>query len=321
MSFASSPFAPKRSSTIAIRAASAIGVTAIVAVVGYFIATDRQGKTEAAPLPPRMPGGALLVCGGGEISDDIYRRFAHIAGAAQGRLVVIPSYVPNADDEARLIDRWTKRGFHAVEVLHAASRAEADDPAFAEPLNGASAVWLSGGDQARLGDLYADTEVERRLRALFDRGGIIGASGGGAAALTRVMIASNALEQIDSKALAGRGLDLLAGAVVDQNLLRANRLNRLLSVLRDHPDLIGLGVDSDTAVLVERGGAEWSVLGKGYAVVCLPDKAGTPRLEILKPGDSTQIADLKQRPGIEAITSQADFDRWLSNPDFYDRAK
>jgi len=311
------PAALRRSSSIAVRAISLVGIAAIVAVVGYLIAADREGKPEPTPLPPRKPGGALLVCGGGDISDDIYLRFVHIAGA-QGRLVVIPSYAPNSDDEARLVDRWTKRGFRAVDVLHAATRAEADDPDFAEPLVDAAAVWLSGGDQTRLAERYAGTEVEHKLQALLQRGGIIGGSGGAVSAMTRVMI-SGLNEAGPATADAPQGLDLLPGTVIDQHFLRGNRLKRLLELLETYPGLVGLGVDEHTAVLIERNGADWSVLGKSYAVICIPTKDKAPRIEILKPGDETEIADLKLRSGADAITSSVDFNRWLSNPDFYER--
>lgn len=308
---------PRRISSLAVRVASAVGIAAVVGAVGYYVAIDREAPAQVAPLPPRKPGGALLVCGGGDIGDDVYRRFVHIGEGDEGRLVVIPSYVPTADDAARLIDRWTRRGFRAVEILHASSRAESDDPAFSEPLIGASAVWLGGGDQARLAELYADTEVERRLQALFERGGIIGASGGAAAALSRVMIAADGSPGDDDAAQA-RGLDILRGAVIDQHLLSRNRLKRLLTVLDAHAGRVGLGVDERTAVLIERGGAEWTVLGRSYAVVCVPAKERGPRIEVLKPGDVTEIAELKERSGVGAITSTADFNRWLSSPNLYE---
>jgi cyanophycinase len=145
---------------------------------------------------------------------------------------------------------------------------------------------------------------------LIERGGIIGGTSAGAAAMTRVMIAAGydaAVEQ--------RGLDLVRNAVIDQHFLRRNRLQRLLGVVDAHPGLLGVGIDEDTAVLIEEDGADWSVLAKSYAVICVPCEGKSPRIEILKPGDVTNIDQLKEESGVYAIASPAEIDKWLDNPE------
>jgi cyanophycinase len=237
-----------------------------------------------------------MICGGGDVPAEIHRRFVHLGGGAQGRLIVIPGYLPTTQESADLIDVWKRRGFRSVEVLHAVTRDQCNAPGFVEPLATASAVWLTGGDQSWLSETYADTEVEHQLQLLIKRGGIIGGTSAGAAAMTRVMIAAGFNEAVQQ-----RGLDLVQNAVIDQHLLRRNRLQRLLGVLDAHPGLVGLGVDEEAAILIERNGSDWSVLGKSYAVICVPDKAKGHRVEILKPGDVTNIDRLKNWPGAFAI--------------------
>ena len=63
-----------------------------------------------------------------------------------------------------------------------------------------------------------------------------------------------------------QGFSLLPGAIVDQHLLRRRRSNRLVSLVLEHPDLVGVGIDESTALEVEPDG-EWSVLGASAAVV------------------------------------------------------
>ena len=61
-------------------------------------------------------------------------------------------------------------------------------------------------------------------------------------------------------------LGLAEGAIVDQHFLRRRRHNRLISVVLEHPNLIGVGIDESTALVIQPG-AKWSVLGASAAVV------------------------------------------------------
>jgi cyanophycinase len=167
-----------------------------------------------------------------------------------------------------------------VQLLHTRSREEANAPEFLRPLEEATGVWLAGGNQSRLAASYVDTEVERALKDLLERGGVIGGTSAGAAIMTRIMITGGR-----SLATQGRGFDLLPGSVVDQHFLKRNRLGRLLGLLAEHPRLVGFGIDEGTALVFQ--GDRLSVLGDSYVVACMPasPEDETNRLEILKPGD------------------------------------
>jgi len=188
----------------------------------------------------------------------------------------------------------------SVTMLHTRSPQEANDPAFVKPLREATGVWIGGGDQSLLSKAYVGTEVERQLKALLDRGGVIGGSSAGAAVMTRVMIATGR-----TKAILGQGFDFLPGAVVDQHFLRRNRMERLLGVLSSHPELVGLGIDEQTALVVDVREHHLSVIGNSYVVACMPDKDSRqfPRLRFLKPGDQTDLANLKT-PRVAAVAAQ-----------------
>ena len=164
-------------------------------------------------------------------------------------------------------------------------------------------MWISGGDQGYLADIYVDTEVERQLQALLQRGGVVGGVSAGAAIMTQTMILGGSNPELEQ-----RGFDLLPGVVVDQHFLRRNRTKRLLNVLAKHRDLIGLGIDEHTAVVIERQRGYWDVIGKSYAMVCLPADEGFPRLEILKAGDRTDIEALMEQPEASTITSATYWD-------------
>jgi cyanophycinase len=286
----------------------AIAITGLASLgaMGLYLLVLWHGSGATRQTLVQYPGGAMVVCGGGAVPEEAYDCFLELAGGRRARLVVIPSYEPSAEDNAQLADVWRRRGVASVMVLHAASRSQCDDPDFVKPLVQATGVWLSGGLQTHLSERYVDTEVEGQLKALLGRDGVIGGSSAGAAAMTRVMIGGGLDEAVQ-----GRGFDLLHGIVVDQHVLYRNRIQRLLGLLGAQPGLVGLGIDERAAVLVQRKGQLWKVLGHSYAIVCVPAGDKSPRIEILKSGDQTDIEILKHMPGSGAISNPAELDRIL----------
>ena len=194
----------------------------------------------------RTQVGALVIAGGGEIPEAVRDKFMSLAGGKAAKLVVVPTASEAADrkeEEPGYLEPWRRYSPARLSLLHTRSRKEADDLAFARPIAEATAVWFSGGDQAKLVTPYRDTAVEREFHALLARGGVIGGTSAGAAVMSDVMI-----EGGNPRPQVGRGFRFVTNAVVDQHFLRRNRVNRLLSVLAERPHLIGLGIDEGTAL-------------------------------------------------------------------------
>ena len=226
--------------------------------------------------------GKLVIVGGGGMPDGIRDKFMALAGGKDARLVIIPTASSAADEkgeEAAYLAPWRKYSPASVTMLHTRSRDQANDPDFVLPLARATAVWFGGGDQTALVAPYLGTAVERELKYLLGRGGVIGGTSAGAAVMSDVMIeGGNPIAQV------GRGFGFIRNAVFDQHFLRRNRVNRLLGVLADRPGLIGLGIDEGTAFVLE--GERWSVVGRSYVIACGMGKDGKPvRFETFGDGD------------------------------------
>jgi cyanophycinase len=266
----------------------------VVAWLGVDLFRLKTTPSHSMPIAARVQsGGSLVISGGGRLPDEVRDRFLELAGGSDARIVLIPTARSLAYDDAdpeQDLEPWTSQGVASVRLLHTRSRATANDPTFASSLVDATGVWIGGGSQSRLSEAYAETEVERQLKALLDRGGVIGGSSAGAAIMTRVMIASGRTDPVE-----GRGFDFLQGAVVDQHFLKRNRIKRLTKLLERHPDLIGFGIDEETALVVGVRDQQISVVGDSYVVACLPASNGRPaRFEILKEGDQTDLAALRK---------------------------
>lgn len=295
----------RRMALIAVMAAGAVGFGVLGRGLAWWALGPGEEDGGAIARRPG-PGGALIICGGGAIPGEVRRRFVAMAGGDGARLVLIPSGSDVADrpgSAEEYLGPWRSFG-GSWTWLHARSRADAEDPAFARPLAEATGVWIAGGSQERLMQLFGGTAVERQFKALLGRGGVVGGHSAGAAVMTGVMIAGG-----QGEAAEARGFGLLPGAVVDQHFLRRNRVGRLLGALRRHPDLVGFGIDESTALVVDSGRSE--VLGDSYVLACLPAADGPdPRIEVLRRGDQADLASLR---GPEpAIARAIDFDALLS---------
>jgi cyanophycinase len=226
--------------------------------------------------------GSLVIAGGGRIPESVRSKFMALAGGKAARLVIVPTASSRADkNEAQegYLEPWRKYSPARLTLLHTRSREQADAPAFVKPIVEGTAVWLDGGDQAKLVAPYRGTAVERELKALLKRGGVIGGTSAGAAAMSDVMI-----EGGKESAIVGRGFGFVTNAVCDQHFLRRSRINRLLGVLAERPHLIGLGIDEGTAFVLQ--GDKWSVVGRSYVLACeVGRNSKSIRVEALKDGD------------------------------------
>ena len=233
-----------------------------VAAISFSRSCPAQYDPQAPEPIGKLPG-TLVIHGGGALPEAIAERFLALAGGADARIVIVPTAGEPADDGGSPPSEalWTGKAA-SVAVLHTRDRGEADRPEFCEPLSTATGVWFEGGQQSRIAEAYVGTAVERAVHDVLARGGVIGGTSAGAAVMSRLMITGgNPLAEV------GQGFDLLPGAVIDQHFTERDRQPRLLGVLREHPGLVGYGIDEGTALVA--GGRSLEVLGDGAVTLCL----------------------------------------------------
>jgi cyanophycinase len=212
--------------------------------------------------------GWLVIVGGGTLGKDVLDRFIFLAGGPQAAIVVIPTagHDGTYGNDTKAMRVLREAGCTNLTVLHAQSRKEADSAPFVKPLRQARGVWIGGGRQWRLADAYLDTATERELHALLDRGGVIGGSSAGASIQASYLVrGAPEGNQIMMAAGHERGFGFLRDAAVDQHVLVRHRQNDLLEVVRAHPNLLGIGIDESTAIVVH--GNDFEVVGPSKVAV------------------------------------------------------
>lgn len=259
------------------------------------------------------PKNGTLLLGGGSLQDvSIFQRFINHAGGPNAQIVVIPTAGGGSsyDKYWQGLNIFRRAGAQNLTVLHTYDPDEADKPAFYEVIDQADAVWFSGGRQWRLADSYLNTETHKALWRLLDRGGIIGGSSAGATIqgsyLARGDTKTNTIMMGDHE----EGLAFMKNTAVDQHLLQRNRQFDLIEVIEAHPELLGIGLDEDTAILVR--GDQFEVIGQSYVAIYdhnrMLDSGG--RFYFLRPGDRF---NLSTREATRPSRSSQAFDRVQKN--------
>jgi cyanophycinase len=212
--------------------------------------------------------GTLVIVGGGGRSEVVLKQFVELAGGSSAPIVIIPTAEesePTDLDHCSGVRGLRNAGATQLAFIHTRDKATADSEAFAAPLTHAKAVWFSGGRHWRLTDAYLNTRTQRELLNLLDRGGVIGGSSAGATIQGSFMVrgdpSGNTIMVSPTHTV---GLGFLKGSAIDQHVITRHRENDMIPVIRDRPELLGIGLDEDTAIVVQ--GDQCEVIGRSKAL-------------------------------------------------------
>lgn len=245
-------------------------------------AAAAMAETSLASAAQDAPKGHLFIVGGGPRPAALMERFVELASVAgKARILVLP--MASGEAEATGLEQaqeFVALGAEAqsLNLSHEQASLETAVRAFDD----ATGIWFCGGDQSRLTAALKGTPVEARIHARYRAGAAVGGTSAGAAVMSDPMITGderrpggerppsdpeNAFLTIErDNVVTLPGFGLLPGAIVDQHFVRRKRSNRLLSLVLERPQLVGVGIDESTALVVGPDGL-WRVLGSGAAVV------------------------------------------------------
>ncbi len=222
-----------------------------------------------------VPAGRLLIIGGGEdrcCGAGVLERFVALAGGERARITLVTTATGIPDEVHAEYERvFRKLGAEHTRELRLRGRADADSEHATAVLRDTTGVFFSGGDQSRIRALVGSATndvLAQRLAA----GIVVAGTSAGATALGRTMILGGGRSDVSAAAVrTGPGLGLLEKVLIDMHVAERGRLPRLLSAVALAPDHIGVGIDENTAILVE--GDRFEVLGTGVATVVDLDRS------------------------------------------------
>ncbi|GAB5443523.1 MAG: hypothetical protein Fues2KO_38720 [Fuerstiella sp.] len=262
----------------------------------------------ANPDPPIVSAGRLFVVGGGRMPEGLMQQFVEAAGGPEQAKLV---YVPCTESETvsprqGILSAWKRMGVRHASVLHTKNRVRANtDDEFYRPLKDATGIWFGGGRQWNFADSYYGTTTHRLMHDVLKRGGVIGGSSAGASVQGRYLARATPIQnfRIMAPGYERGGLGFLTGVAIDQHFTQRGRQPDLRQLVETYPQLLGIGIDEGTAIIVR--GSEADVVGEG--TVSFYDRRFSdrpPNEMVLSAGQRFDLVEgtIIERPEIDAET-------------------
>jgi cyanophycinase len=194
-----------------------------------------------------------------------------VSRVGDGTLVVATLASAEPDCQWRRYQRaFSELGVSRITHLAVTERADALDRRATEVLNDATAVFFTGGDQQQIVAKLGGTALLARLRELSEAGALLAGTSAGAAAMGEVMLVARGgrddSHKVRNAFYMTRGLGLVRDLIIDQHFAQRARIHRLLGAVGENPGVLGIGIDEDTAVVVQPH-VGFEVIGSGAVYV------------------------------------------------------
>lgn len=214
----------------------------------------------------------------------ILKEFVSASGGSSARIAVIPTASSIGPEVVEVYDAvFRKLGASEVFAVGPSSREDAHDPVHVKSLAEASGIFMTGGNQLKLSAIICGTPLADAIVAAHENGVVVAGTSAGASIQSSHMVAFGVGGATPKQRMTqvAAGLGLVRSAVIDQHFDQRNRYGRLLMIVAQSPQLLGIGVDEDTAAIVEHvpggpdGQGEHEVLrvsGRGAVTILDPSR-------------------------------------------------
>ena len=242
----------------------------IYSVIILFWTNILQSQISPSNLTQGYRNGTIIGIGGGEDDDLVIKEFKKYAGGDSAKIVVIPTAFPQEylqqDSAFFYIKNWfEKYGFYDVTILHTNNSEDANNDDFIEPIKTAAGIFFTGGRQWRIADSFLNTKAHEEMFKLLDRGGVIAGSSAGATILGSYLARGDTKNNQIMMGDHETGLGFISNIAIDQHVLARNRQFDMFDILDKKPELLGIGIDENTAIVVH--GDTLQVIGKSYVLI------------------------------------------------------
>ncbi len=218
-------------------------------------------------------GGHLLVIGGAEDKYNerrILKKFLQLAGEEKAEVLIVPVASDFPEFAADVYTQaFRNLGVANPRVLRATSRQDVVQADFEKLLDGVTGVFMTGGDQMRLVSLLGGTKFADKLRRMVRETNIVlaGTSAGAAGMSTSMIVRGESTSHPHRNSVSlSPGLGFLKNIIIDQHFTERGRISRLITAVSYNPYNLGIGIDENTAIILDGKGI-LEVFGQGSATV------------------------------------------------------
>ncbi|MDX1700479.1 MAG: cyanophycinase, partial [Melioribacteraceae bacterium] len=203
-------------------------------------------------LMAENPKGNLVIIGGGKRPDNIIEEIVKLAGGETGNIIVIPNASSDPVDVGTYqANQFREFGPKSAEFI-LLDEHNVNSDSVLNLFDEVTGVFFSGGNQTRLTKLLLNTKLLRRIKKIYKNGGVIAGTSAGAAVMSEMMITGDEIIHPESKTAFGyiqrnniettEGFGFIKRAIIDQHFIYRKRHNRLISLVLENPNLLGIGI-------------------------------------------------------------------------------
>lgn len=199
---------------------------------------------------------------------EVLMEFLKRSGGGRARIAILPQASQRRDTGREYVKMFKAFGAKEAATLEFRSRALADKGEHLQIIRKATGIFFSGGTQMRIAAVMGGTQLEAELLRAYARGCVVGGTSAGASILSRTMVAygkggASPRERILQMSA---GLGFTDTFIFDQHFRQRDRLGRLIYAVASHPGIVGVGIDEDTAAIVEND-SRITVCGSGAVTI------------------------------------------------------
>jgi cyanophycinase len=212
--------------------------------------------------------GTLVIIGGHEEKEDEPLILKDLVRRVDGGKLVVATVA--SETPGKMWDQY-ERVFRRLGVQHLSrldihSREDARSEGKVKVLADAAGVFFTGGDQLRITTLLGDSPIFDRLHEIYRSGGVIAGTSAGASVMSETMLVGGggtSSARIGQTVRMAPGLGFVKDVLVDQHFAERGRVPRMLGAIAHNPRILGLGIDENTAAVIDQWGRRLRVVGVG----------------------------------------------------------
>lgn len=242
--------------------------------------------------------GNLIIIGGAEDKKEeceILKEVVKKSKKKDGPIIVLTAATEYPEEVGTIyVNTFRRLGYDDVRVIDIKSREDANRVDYGSELGNSSCIFFTGGDQLKITSLIGGTNLFECLNKAYFDGTLIVGTSAGASCLCSTMIVSGKDDDSPRKCTIkmAPGLDLIRGVLIDQHFAQRGRIGRLLNAVAQNPEILGIGIDENTAVVVE-GSNIFRIIGSGAVTVVDGKLISHTNVSELSPDESLAITDIK----------------------------
>ena len=214
----------------------------------------------------------LVVIGGAEdkkMDKVILKKLVELTNKKEPKFVFMTTATQQPEEVGEQYKKVFKSiGVESTTILSIENRDDANNDEINGQMLKGDCIFFTGGDQLRISSILGGTKIHENLHKAVDLGKVIAGTSAGASMMSEIMVVEGVDKEAPSRCTIkmAPGMGLIEGVIIDQHFNQRGRIGRLLSAIAQNPHSLGIGIDENTAIILNYKG-EFEVVGSGVVTV------------------------------------------------------